>query len=348
MSTFIDRLFRAARRLAALGLQTGRTAHGAGMSALSHLAKPSYIRESQAGAVDLATAKRVAVMVHFDRGGVIHDFFWYYLRQLHDCGYATILVSNGPRIADADRDKLLAICAHLIRRDNVGYDFGAWKEGIAAIPDLHRLDHLLIGNDSVYGPFHYVGDLIDRMSPVEADVWGVTDNWDRQYHLQSYFLLFHAAALRSPALARFWDQVRYIQSKDWVIRRFEIGLTRAMLAANLRVRAVFPYRTCAAALVDAVSNQGILTDKLDATRAEYLKTLYQQIIAGRPLNATHFFWDYLIARMGFPFIKRELLQRNPARIPLLTFWERVIQENSLYDTSLITHHLEMRNKNRVY
>ncbi|NJL72016.1 MAG: polysaccharide biosynthesis-like protein [Candidatus Competibacteraceae bacterium] len=344
----LDRAVRAARSSAMLAGYWGRLGYGATMSTLSHLARPSYVEEAVPGAVDLESARRIAVMIHYDSGGVVHEYVHYYLAQLQDVGFATIFVTNGPAPSAPDRDRVLRVCARLIRRRNVGYDFGGWKEGIAAVPDLTRLDQLLIANDSVYGPFHHVGDLVDRMSPMEADVWGMTDSWDRRYHLQSYFMLFHGAALQAPGFADFWRRLRYIQSKTWVIRRYEIGLTRAMLAANLRVKALYPYRMCAAALADAVIQHGALGDQVDATRQDYIRMLYRLIIAGRPVNSTHFFWDYLIANMGFPFIKRELLQRNPAHIPLLTYWERVVRENSIYDTSLITRHLEMRNKNRVF
>jgi lipopolysaccharide biosynthesis protein len=46
------------------------------------------------------------------------------------------------------------MCGLILRRKNVGYDFGGFKDAIARIPDLGRLDSLLLANDSVYGPFH--------------------------------------------------------------------------------------------------------------------------------------------------------------------------------------------------
>lgn len=307
--------------------------------------KESYVRERWDGQLPLAGARRVAVFVHYDGQGVVHGFVLHYLRQLQKLGFATVFTSNGPRLAPEQVEQLQGLCALIIRRDNVGYDFGAYKEGIAAIPDLAALDMLLLANDSVYGPFHHLAAVLDRMPPQEAEVWGASDSWEFSFHLQSYFLLFHRAALATPAFAAFWKKLRYVQSKIWIVHKYEVGLTRSLRRAGLRCRAAFPYRQAATALVEAVVEHNI-DDDLDSVRKSFIRQLFRSINAGVPLNGTHFFWDYLIAEMEFPFLKRELLQKNPARIPLLNYWERVVRTNTPYDTDLILHHLEMSLKNR--
>jgi lipopolysaccharide biosynthesis protein len=50
--------------------------------------------------------------------------------------------------------------------------------------------------------------------------------------------------------------------------------------------------------------------------------------------------------MGYPFIKRDLLQKNPVSIPYLARWPEVIGSVSDYDTDLIVRHLETSLKNR--
>ncbi|WP_353861994.1 rhamnan synthesis F family protein [Azospirillum formosense] len=313
--------------------------------AASFLRGSSYVRERWDGQRPLAGARRVAVFVHYDRHGTIHDFVLHYLRQLADTGFAIVLVSNAPSLPESAVALLRKHCALVLRRDNVGYDFGAYKEGIAAIPDLTALDTLLLANDSVYGPLHHIAGVLDRMEPDGADVWGASDSWEVSFHLQSYFLVFHRNALASRAFADFWARLRYVQSKTWIIRKYEVGLTRAMRRAGLRCRAAFPYRQAAAALVEAVVERGVM-ENADPVRKSFIQQVFRTVDAGQPLNATHFFWDYLIAQMDFPFLKRELLQKNPARIPLLSYWERVVKQSSDYDTELILRHLELSLKNR--
>lgn len=313
--------------------------------AASLFRKPSYIRERWDGARPLAGARRVVVFVHYDRQGVVHDFVQHYLNQLHNLGFAIVFVSNAPRLPQVER--LRELCALVIRRDNVGYDFGAYKEGIEAIPDLAALDALLLANDSVYGPLNHLASLLDRMGPEDADVWGASDSWEMSFHLQSYFLLFHRAALAAPAFAAFWKRLRYVQSKTWIVRKYEIGLTRALRRAGLRCRAAFPYRQAAAALIEAVVERNIAGDsQMDPVRKTFIQQVFHTVNAGVPLNGTHFFWDYLIAQMSFPFLKRDLLQKNPARIPLLNYWEQVVKDSTDYDTEMILRHLEVTLKNR--
>lgn len=313
---------------------------------LSYTRKSSYIEETVTGINDLSSARKVVVFVHFDGKGTVHEFVMNYLMQFHSSGFSIIFVSNAPTLPPAQREKLTGLCSQIIRRKNIGYDFGAYKEGIAAIPDVSALDMLVLANDSVYGPLHHLASVLDRMDPDEADVWSASDSWEFAFHLQSYFLLFHRAALASPAFTAFWKRLRYIQSKTLIVRNYEVGLTRALRGAGLRCRAAYPYRAAATALMDAVMAGRITDDALGPIRKEYLLKLFEAINHGTPLNPTHFFWDYMIAQMDFPFLKRDLLQKNPARIPLLAYWERVIQQASDYDTGLIVSHLELALKKR--
>lgn len=315
--------------------------------ARSFLRAPTYVRERWTGRQPLAGARRVAVFVHYDRRGIVHEFVYRHLRQLANTGFSIIFVSNAPRLSDETRERLKPVCALILRRANVGYDFGAYKEGIAAIPDVTALDLLILANDSVYGPLHHPARVLENMGPEGADVWGASDSWEHSFHLQSYFLVFHRAALVSPSFSRFWTSLTYVQSKTWIVRRYEIGLTRAMSRAGLRCRAAYPYRDAAAALVQAVMDGAFNDPTVDPVRKAYAEQLFRAIDRGVPLNSTHFFWDHLIARMGFPFVKRDLLQKNPVRIPLLSYWERVIRDASDYDTDLILRHLELTLRNRT-
>ena len=142
--------------------------------------RQDFIEERWRGRQDLQAAARVAIFNHYDPQGVLHDFVAEYVRQLNDAGFTVIFVSNSPRLPRETVDRLLPSCALLLRRANVGYDFGALKDGIAQIPRPDRLDALLVANDSVYGPFHALKDVVGRMDS-SADVWGITDCWEQRF-----------------------------------------------------------------------------------------------------------------------------------------------------------------------
>jgi hypothetical protein len=300
-----------------------------------------FVEERWTGLQDLSAARKIAVFSHYDAGGRVHDFVAYYLRQLGEAGFAVIFVSNSPRLPPESIERLRPSCGLILRRANVGYDFGAFKDGIARIPDRNGLEALLLANDSVYGPFQPLEGVLAGMDR-SADVWGITDSGERHPHLQSYFLLFHPAAVRSPAFARFWARLLPVNSKEWAIARCEIGLTGALADAGLRCKALYPCGSAAAEFLRTVEEGGLLAaGGLDSTQRRFLRKVHAAASRGVPLNCMHYFWDYLIERRGCPFLKRELLRDNPLRIPQIRFWEAVVGASGGYDTGLIARHREL-------
>jgi lipopolysaccharide biosynthesis protein len=307
----------------------------------------NFIEERWTGINDGKLDGKVCVFVHFDRKGEIHDYVLHYLRALRLAGFNILFVSNAPTLKPTALSKVLGLTGLVIRRANAGYDFGAYKDGIANIPDIKSLELLLLANDSVYGPFNSLAAVIDRTRETRAQFWGLTDCWDVAYHLQSYFLLFGPEAINNVAFGKFWKDVRYANSKNYIIRRYEVGLTQLMTRAGLRGTALYSSREAARAVNDAVRNGALTNKTLDEGSVEYLEMIHKHLENGVPLNISHYLWDYLIVKMGYPFLKRELLHKNPVSIPHIVRWQQVISSVSDFDTDLIVRHLEVSLKNRL-
>ncbi len=298
------------------------------------------IRRQWRGERQLETARRIAVLVHFARDGRFLAYFRYLVRELDRAGYAVIIVSNSRTVSEDAVAELLPQVAAIVHRRNVGYDFGAWRDGLALIPDLGKLDSLVLTNDSIFGPLHDLGTVLARCDAERADVWGITNSYSFRYHLQSYFLVFHSRALQSSVFAKFWKTMRYIENKNAVVTRYEVGLSQVMLRAGLRLRALYPYPE----LVDEV----ILRRVQEEADLGVFENLVEPINAGVPLNPTHFFWQHLIVTAGCPFIKRDLLEKNPVRIPFLGNWRRAIASTSSYPIEMIDEYLQVASRNRVF
>jgi|SRR5579859_558314 len=311
--------------------------------------RPDYILRKWEGARDFGSSKKIAILVHFSSNKFFADYFVYLLRALDDAGFSTIVVSNAKKIDDESAEAIRPWCGRLIHRKNVGYDFGAWRDAITASPEVAAAEQLLIVNDSIFGPTHSLAEILERCRFDQADVWGMTDSFDGRYHLQSYFVLFGTKALRSEAFAKFWRTARYVGHKHAVIHKLEVGLSQAMLKAGFKLQALYPYRRLARAVVDralaAVADEGSQRHPLHQA---YLDRLLTGVNAGYPLNPTHYFWDYLITELRFPFIKRELLEKNPVAIPLLANWAAVVESSSDYPVRLIEEHLQTTARNRVF
>lgn len=166
-----------------------------------------------------------------------------------------------------------------LRKPNVGYDFGSWSAALAALPGIARAPHVVLANDSMAGPFAPLAPLLADFLASRCDVWGLTDTVEREPHLQSYFVGFRNQVLADRALRRFWANIRVERSKQDVIQRGEIGLSRLLRRRGYAARAAYPCH----------------------------------VFAPEGANPTIAHWDALL-EAGFPFLKRELI-RDPRVAP---------------------------------
>lgn len=303
--------------------------------------------ENVAGADPNMSSRCCAVLVHFDTRAELSDYVLVYLDQLRAAGWRTWLISNAPSLSRAAVEQAKPHVARILRRNNFGYDMGAYKDGIIDVIERAAPEQLVICNDSVYGPIRPLGPILERARSEAGDVWGMTDSHQISYHLQSYFILFNRRAIDHSAFGQFWCKLPYVDSRGWLIHNGEIGLSHAMLRAGLKVRALFPYEAVTAAFRNRIERSCPVQERnakpvLEAdarNKARFMSRLIECTSAGTPLNPTHSFWDVLIADLGFPFIKRDLLQKNPLRIPGLDAWPRLVGDIGDYDVELIHSHL---------
>ncbi len=308
----------------------------------------TWVVQRWAGYKTIQDAKRIAIFAHYDRQGRLPDYVRYYLKQLQAVGYTIIFVSNSPKLTTEVLAELRSLCGLVLRRRNLGYDFGAYRDALREIPDLVALDSLILANDSVYGPFQPLVEVLRKADPEIADIWGINDSYDGRYHLQSYFLLLHRSALTAERLNQFWDRLLYVRSKAFVVRYYEIGFSRAAAAAGLRLQALCPYRALVAASLTSLSRLPLSNpgERVTIPHADFLSSINDMLQAGTPLNPSHFFWDQMLLDFNCPFLKRELLTVNPAQVPMITKWEQVVRQVSDYDTNMIVRHLQQVLRNR--
>jgi hypothetical protein len=318
--------------------------------AISFLRSPSQILEAWPQG-EISLGPRVAVFVHFDRRGRVRPYVLHYLRELHGAGVSTLFVTNSGLLRPDAMEALKAVCAGVLVRRNIGYDFGAMREGLEYLKlPRPNTEMVLVLNDSVYGPLRPLEPVLNRIDFTKADVWGATESWQTRYHMQSFFLAFGRAALQSPGWARFWRQVRPVKSKHWVINHYEVGLTQALLSAGLRCAALWPY----GALVKDV-DLGVMTEgsEVDAAREDpfiamrraQTRRIRDFCVLRVPLNPTADLWRQLL-RSGFPFIKRELLRDNPTGVIDLADWREIVTGELGFDPVDIDRDLQVTLRNR--
>lgn len=217
---------------------------------------------------------RLAIVAQYSTGTRVGRSFRELLRQLHGAGYAIVVVSTCEADGELDFGGELPDSAVVIRRRNLGYDFGSWATGLELVPEARRLEHVILANDSLAGPFAPLAPLIARFESTEADVFGLTDTYQYSRHLQSYFVGYRHGVLAEPPLRAFWSDIRHESKKIDIVLRNEVGLSRLL------------------------RDEAYVTDV--AFRADELVSVGENPV----IKA---WWKLLDA--GFPFVKREILLR---------------------------------------
>ncbi|MFM8856329.1 MAG: rhamnan synthesis F family protein [Actinomycetota bacterium] len=241
------------------------------------------------------------------------------IAELRAAGFLIIAVDTSTHLPETELD-----CDLLVHRKNVGWDFASWMSTLATFPWLmNESKQLLLINDSNIGPLRPLAELLERGRSLDVDAWGITDSWDIKYHIQSYFLHFNESALRSGHLADFVDSFSFPSVKEKIIGYGEIGLSQFLLARKLRLGVLFPYTKLAQSFMGSFGErvQRVLRLPENAFQAEngllgdndemnFLLDTIDRLRTSAPVNPTHYFWDILLSE-GSPFIKRDLLTKNP-------------------------------------
>ncbi|MDD2876523.1 MAG: rhamnan synthesis F family protein [Acidiphilium sp.] len=277
---------------------------------------------------------KVVLFLHWDHGGRVREALFTYIAQLAESGRSVVFITNAGKIEPNAEARLLTLCAGVLIRRNVGYDFGGWRDAIETLnlPQAET-EEIIIVNDSVFGPVRPLEATLLRLDYADADVWGLTESWQRRYHLQSYFVAFGPRAIRSTSFRTFWSQVIPAPSKAYVIGKYEIGMTQAMIKAGLRVAVLWPYEMLTKQItrdqldgyLGGDATAGARNDPLDLTRWLHILRLRDAIARRKPLNPTSDLWRHLLLS-GYPFIKRELLRDNPTRVEDVGDWADVLRD----------------------
>ncbi len=300
-----------------------------------------HLIESWAGDDPNVGSNRWLIYSQFNRQGQICEYVLYALKALCDEGFRIIFVSNSIKFKPEQLTAIKPWCAKILKRRNVGYDFGAYREGILAIEDSSSIEALILMNDSVYGPLFPLRDTLDRMSSEEFDICGLTDSWEHAYHLQSYFYYFNRRILQSRNFREFWRTIPLLNNKKAVIRRLEVGLTQFFLQRGFRVGAAFPYYTLVDRFLTLIAEEERNNSSRDKTERNIMERLKTHLAMGSAVNPTHFFWEVLINEFKYPFIKTELLSLNPVSIYGINRWYGIISRQTQYNVDMIFEHLKL-------
>ncbi len=250
-----------------------------------------------------------AVLAHYDPDGRVDPSFCEVVSAFADVTQRVVIVSTSKISAQGPlRDPRVTI----IERPNVGYDFYSYRVGLEALGDVSAMDAVFFANSSflIVKPQAFKAALRQMLSEGTAGALvGATESLRHQRHLQSYLFLAPAAVLRSQWFRPWFGAVSPKDTKDEVIKEYELGLSAeahrsgAGIAPLLRLSAREKRKMWLSSLRAKLRTHGILG------AAKHLFSL--RWLSGNP---AHFAALPLAERLGL--IKAELLRDNPHALDL--------------------------------
>ena len=249
----------------------------------------------------------LTVFAHFDVDGLVAPHVRRYLDALAEVSSRLVIVSSSPLTTAASAE--LSAYGRLIQRENSGYDFYSWRTGLVDTPGWQDAGSILLANDSMVGPVRPLRDVLGRLDSRGFDHAGITTSDEIQPHVQSYFARFGPRAVASPLFQAFWLGMPVVNDRYWVIRRFELGLSRLMRYEGLSMGAYFQPSRFERSLAQERKSASLgrrAPELLARTRAALRP-------AGRvqPADHTLSLADRILDDGRMPFIKVSFLRDDP-------------------------------------
>lgn len=189
--------------------------------------------------------KRLLLYVHYNKYDELSGHVLYQLEQLRPLFSKLIVISNSQLTESATLTLKELGIDEVIQRENLGFDFAAWRDGMAHIGFEHLtdFDSVTLMNDTCFGPLWDLSNIVEGFEQrPNIDFWGMTNFRKTKYfdeHLQSYFISFKKHVVGSESFQQFWTSIKTFTDVQDVIDNYETRFTSVLLEAGYHYDAVF-------------------------------------------------------------------------------------------------------------
>jgi hypothetical protein len=170
-------------------------------------------------------------------------------------------LKNG--IINSDHIKYIFICNNLniklnnllsnftvIRRDNIGYDFGAWSDALLTNNLYKNYEYFLFINSSALGPFIkdnkllwpyiFVNELKKNIKLVGPTI-NASYKWDNYNHVQSYCFCMCKSTLEYLIKCKIFSIENYPKTKREAEKQYEIVMSRLIIKNKWNIGSLHNY-----------------------------------------------------------------------------------------------------------
>ncbi|MEI0532265.1 rhamnan synthesis F family protein [Brachyspira pilosicoli] len=256
--------------------------------------------------------KILTLFAGYDKYNIIDEYVIYYIKELKKI--SDIIYASNCYFDDKELKKISDYCITTICTPHGEYDFGSYKRAYLYAKEQHlfeKYDYILICNDSCYGPFCDLNNIIDKM--LKHDFSGVYMTTHKMMANNDNIALFFTTISKNIFLSDYFDNfmcsIKKENDKFDIIRKYEIGLSKLILDHNIELYSIY-------------------------LGASNIETLYSD-----PL---------FLIKNGFPFLKKGTLEGKYEKVPISDFKSimQIIKNN--YDINLIVNHLNrVSNKEQI-
>lgn len=262
---------------------------------------------------DREDLRRICLFAGYDVDGVVDDYVYAYLEELSR--HADVYYLADGTMPEDELRKLASVTKGAWAVPHGRYDFGSFSllaREYVGWDVIDTYDELVLANDSCYlvGGFD---DVFASMASADVDWWGLQatkrdfdathghvdpidisagkalhtpdEVWNPYFriHLSSYFVVYRKRVMDDLGFRKRLDEVTAQEHKDWVILKYEIGIS------DYLVNAGYDFAT-------------------------YLPALF-------PFHPLYGAEHFDLVKDGFPLFKRGLLVENPFDVPDLADWQ---------------------------
>ncbi|WP_428696426.1 rhamnan synthesis F family protein [Stappia sp.] len=170
---------------------------------------------------------RYAIFVVYTKLG-LQPFTRTAIDALNKLGVNIVFVSN-MKLSDTMREELAASGHLVVERENLGRDFGAYKDGIHLLRERDKnIERLILMNDSVFYFPEGLEDVFRKLVGPQPFI-GFTEVFEHHYHVQSFLISFGREVIDHPQFLKYWREYRPISTRRWSIHKGEVGLTKMLV-----------------------------------------------------------------------------------------------------------------------
>lgn len=190
--------------------------------------------------------KRAGIFLFYDPEGKVDDYILGCLGSLQEHMDYLLVVSNSS-LDETNRKRLESVSSEVMERKNVGYDVGAYRDGLRHLGWDHMgdYDELVLFNYTFFAPIHPWAGLFERTDKWDTDFWGITEHDEVRphpflpklvmpRHIQSHWIAVRSSLSTTKDWRTYWEDMPPIESYNDSIQWHESRFTGYFNALGYR------------------------------------------------------------------------------------------------------------------